>query len=61
MIVRELEEKWSCYDCGWSTDKCKNKDSSEYDNFLLDIKKCNLTGDVDNTLGSSWKTLGEEL
>lgn len=59
--MEELKDKWSCYDCIWSTDKCKNKYSDQYDNFLLDIEECNLTGEVDNTLGSSWRNIGEKI
>ena len=43
----------------WATDKCKNKDSDQYDEFLQYIDKCNLTGVVDNTLGCSWRNLKE--
>ena len=59
--MKELKDKWSCYDCIWSTDKCKNNDSNQYDKFISDIKECNLTGEVDNTLGSSWRYIGEEI
>lgn len=52
---------WSCYDCLYATDKCKNKDSNQYDKFLQDIERCNLTGIVDNSLGCSWKKVGEKF
>ncbi|EPY6492377.1 hypothetical protein FDB91_05890 [Clostridium sporogenes] len=55
------KEKWSCYDCIWSSDKCKNEDSNQYNKFLYDIKKCNITGKCDNSLGCSWRSLGEEI
>lgn len=54
-------EKWSCYDCMWASDKCKNKDSDQYNKFLQNIKKCKLTGECDNTLGRSWRSLGESI
>lgn len=47
--------KWSCYDCMWSSDKCKNKKSGQYNKFLQDIERCSLAGQCDNTLGSSWR------
>lgn len=50
-----MKEKWSCYDCTWAGVKCRNKDSDQYDKFLQDIKKCNFTGLVDNSLGRSWR------
>lgn len=55
-----MKEKWSCYDCMWATDKCKNKESNQYDKFLQCIDKCNLTGECDNTLGCSWRDLGKD-
>jgi hypothetical protein len=56
-----MDKKWSCYDCMWSSDKCKNKDSDQYNKFLMDIEKCNLTGEVDNSLGSSWRKIRESI
>lgn len=56
-----MKEKWSCYDCMWASDKCKNKDSDKYDKFLQNIEKCNLTGDVDNSLGRSWRSLRKSI
>ena len=55
-----MNAKWSCYDCIYHTDKCKNHDSDQYDKFLQDIEQCNLTGNVDNSLGCSWRNLGKE-
>lgn len=54
-------EKWSCYDCMWASDKCKNTDSDQYNKFLQNIEKCKLTGECDNTLGRSWRSLGESI
>jgi len=56
-----MKEKWSCYDCMWSTDKCKRKESDQYDKFLNYIEKCNFTGECDNSLGCSWRKLGENI
>ena len=56
----EEYNKWSCYDCMWATDKCKNSKSNQYNKFLVDIEKCNLTGECDNTLGCSWRKLGKD-
>ncbi|WP_157833845.1 hypothetical protein [Ruminiclostridium josui] len=56
-----MKPKWSCYDCMWASDKCKNKDSDQYEKFLKDIDKCSLTGDCDNTLGCSWRNLSESI
>jgi len=56
-----MKLKWSCYDCIWSNDKCKNSDSEQYNQFLQNIEKCNLTGEVDNSLGCSWRNLGESI
>ena len=58
--MEKLKYEYSCYDCIWSTDKCKNNKSDQYNKFLSDITKCNLTGEVDNTLGSSWRNIGED-
>lgn len=55
-----VNKKWSCYDCIWATDKCKNKDSDQYNKFLQYIEKCNFTGTVDNSLGCSWGKLDED-
>ena len=52
--------KWSCYDCIWAGDKCKNKLCDQYNKFLKDIKECKFEGECDNSLGSSWRSLGEE-
>ena len=54
------KKKWSCYDCMWSSDKCKNKDSDQYNKFLQFIKKCRLTGECDNTLECSWRDLRKD-
>ena len=54
-----MKKIWSCYDCIWSTDKCKNKDSDQYDKFLQYVEKCNLTGECDNSLGCSWRSFVE--
>lgn len=54
-------KKWSCYDCMYATDKCKNKGSNQYDKFLNNIDKCNLTGECDNSLGCSWRSLDKEI
>jgi len=56
-----MKEKWSCYDCMWATDKCKNKDNGQYDKFLNYIENCDYTGEVDNSLGCSWRDLGESI
>lgn len=56
-----MKEKWSCYDCMWSTDKCKNKSCDQYDKFLIDIHRCNFTGKVDNSLGCSWRDIRESV
>ena len=55
-----MKLKWSCYDCIWATDKCKNNDSDQYDQFLQNIEKCKFTGEVDNSLGCSWRKLKSE-
>ncbi|HBJ2613315.1 TPA: hypothetical protein LA742_001775 [Clostridium botulinum] len=60
-VIIILKEKWSCYDCMWATDKCKNKDSINYNKFLHNIEKCNFTGDCDNSLGCSWRSLEKEI
>ena len=54
-------EKWSCFDCIYATDKCKNGDSDQYNKFLQNIKICSLTGEVDNSLGCSWNSLSEDI
>ena len=51
---------WSCYDCIWVTDKCKNLKSSQYNNFVLDITTCSVFGKCDNTLGCSWQNIGKD-
>ncbi|MBY6900435.1 hypothetical protein [Clostridium botulinum] len=60
-VIIILKEKWSCYDCIWATDKCKNKDSINYNKFLHNIEKCNFTGECDNLLGCSWRSLEKEI
>lgn len=49
----------SCYECSYSSDKCKNKQSREYDKYLEDIKECNLFGKLDNSVIKKYKL--EEL
>lgn len=29
-----------CYGCGWHTDKCKNRNSKNYNKYAKDIDKC---------------------
>lgn len=55
-----MKKKWSCYDCIWANDKCKNNDSDQYNKFLQYIEKCKLTGEVDNSLGGSWRKLSDD-
>lgn len=51
--------KWnfSCYDCEWLTDKCKNTKCNKYDKFPENINECNIAGKVDNSLGCSFSKL----
>lgn len=51
----------NCYDCIWATDKCKNRESNQYDKFLHDIKKCNFVGEVDNSIGCSWHDIRKSI
>lgn len=44
------DKRFNCYDCIYGSDKCENKDSDQYDKFLIDIQKCNLVGEIGNSL-----------
>ena len=56
-----MKAKLSCYDCICATDKCKDEDSDQYNKFLQYIEKCNFMGEVDNSLGRSWRKLNESI
>lgn len=40
LIIRGGGSVKKCKYCGWSSDKCKNPNSKNYDKFLDDIVKC---------------------
>lgn len=46
--------KFNCYDCGHSSDKCKNRESKNYNKFNQDITRCDVHGlDLNNQIGIS--------
>lgn len=55
-----MKYKFSCYDCKWHTDKCKNYNSDQYNKFPDFINECNIKGKVDNSLGGSWSKLKDD-
>ena len=55
------DKQFNCYDCMYSSDKCKKRDCDQYDKFLKDINKCNFVGEVDNSPGCSWRKLSEDF
>lgn len=55
------DKRFNCYDCMYASDKCKKRDSDQYNKFLEDIEKCSFVGEVDNSLGCSWRNLGESI
>lgn len=50
----------SCYNCGWATDKCKNKASNVYSEYLENIKACSINGVLDNSKEMQYKLNPEE-
>jgi len=56
-----MKDKWSCYDCMWHTDKCKNPESSQYREFIDNIKECDIMGKCNNEFGCSPRDLGEDI
>jgi len=56
-----MKKDFNCYDCMWSSDRCKNPEADNYDNFLETIHGCEIINKkVDNSPGSSWNNLKYE-
>lgn len=49
----------SCFQCKYSSDKCKNQKCSQYNKYLEDISKCDLFGRVDNSPITQYKLNSE--
>ena len=52
--------KETCFNCSFSSDKCKNENSDRYNEFIEDIKECSIKGNLDNSSYRKLKEYGDD-